>query len=63
MSDNSKERKVSQGNRDQRVITIPELMVDVRADLLYVGIKAGLNTGSHAGNNVRFFVGPRDVMK
>lgn len=42
MSDNSKERKVSQGNRDQRAITLPELMVDVRADLLEVGIKAGL---------------------
>jgi len=42
MSDNNRERKTSQANRDQRAITLPELMVDVRADLLDVGIKAGL---------------------
>ena len=42
MSDNNKERKTSQANLDQRTITLPELMVDVRADLLEVGIKAGL---------------------
>jgi hypothetical protein len=42
MSDNSKERKVSQANRELRAITLSELMVDVRADLLEVGIKAGL---------------------
>jgi len=42
MSNNSKERKTSQANRELRTITLPELMVDVRADLLEVGIKAGL---------------------
>lgn len=42
MSDNNRERKTSQANLELRAITLPELMVDVRADLLEVGIKAGL---------------------
>lgn len=42
MSNNSQNRKKSQGDGKLRGITLSEFMVDVRADLLEVGIKAGL---------------------